>query len=238
MNWLLIVVLAIIAVCMLIGYFKGFVKMLFSLCSIVLAIVLVSAVRPYVNEFLRTSTPLYNTVKNSADNMISEQFGYGEEMESIDSDVSAQVKAIEQMELPGILKNSLLENNNAEVYRMLAVSKFSDYVSGYIAYIAVNAVGFVFSFLFVMLILSVIFGVLDIMAKLPVIHGINKIAGCLLGLAEGLVIVWIGCILLTIFGSTDLGQETFRLISQDAILGFLYNNNLLLKGVISLAAFV
>ena len=56
MNWLLIVVLAIVAIAAILGAYKGFLRLLFSLVAVVLLICLVGYAAPHVSTFIQTHT--------------------------------------------------------------------------------------------------------------------------------------------------------------------------------------
>ena len=69
------------------------------------------------------------------------------------------------------------ENNTARTYTYLAAESFGEYVSGYLAEAVVNGLSFVISYILAALIIRVLTFALDILARLPVIHGVNRIAG-------------------------------------------------------------
>ena len=48
------------------------------------------------------------------------------------------------------------------------------------------------------------------------------------GLAEGLLLIWIGCLLLTVFAGTSGGIALLHQIEKSAWLSFLYDNNFLM----------
>ena len=48
--------------------------------------------------------------------------------------------------------------------------------------------------LVISMVLHLLMGLLDIIGRIPVIHGINKVAGLGVGLLKGMVIVWICCL--------------------------------------------
>ena len=69
---------------------------------------------------------------------------------------------------------------------------------------------------------------------LPILHGINKLAGGALGIAYGVVLVWIAFLLVKILCNGDLGRQFFALISDNPFLLFLYNQNVIMKIVFGL----
>ena len=145
-----------------------------------------------------------------------------------------QVLMIENMDLPENIKEMLLENNNSESYDVLAVSGFHDYIGAYLANMIINALAYLLSFLLVWTAIRAILLALDVVTKLPLLHGINRLAGGVLGLVYGIVLVWIAFLLVTILCNGDLGRQFFGLISENPFLLFLYNQNVIMKIVFGL----
>ena len=230
MNWLLIVVLAILVVNCLIGMKVGFIKTVFSLCSMIIAVILTIWLSPYVNNFMRGNEKIYDGISSKVEKMLpfsAEEAATGD-----------QNSLIEGLALPQSIKNSLIENNKVDVYKELAISSFKDYVSNYLTGVIINAMAFIITFVIILIILWVISISLDIISKLPLLKQINKTAGLLAGLVHGLVLVWIFFILLTVFGSTELGQKAMQTIGESQILSFIYNNNYLLKFITNITKII
>jgi len=227
MNWLLIVILGILIVNSLIGMKVGMIKTIFSLFSMIVAIVLTIWLSPYVNSFMRGNDKIYNGISSKIDAMVT----FSEE----EAETGDQATLIDGLPLPQSIKDSLIENNKAEVYEELAITSFKDYVSNYITGIVINAMAFAITFFVLLILLWVICIPLDIVSKLPLLNQINKTAGLISGLVHGLVIVWIFFILITVFGSTELGQKSLAMIGESWTLSFLYNNNYLLTFITSAA---
>ena len=225
MNWMLIVVVAILAINALIGMKAGLIKTIFSLCSMMIALVLTVWLSPYVNDYLRGNDKIYNAVSEKVEKVLPE-------LEKT-SDKSKQVSLIDGLSLPKSIKDSLLENNNAQVYKQMAVENFEDYVTGYVTGVVINAMSFSLTFILLIVILWVISIALDIISKLPLLHQINKTAGLLAGLVHGLVIIWLLFIFLTVFSSSSLGQKAMTMISENDFLSLIYNYNYLMKFVLN-----
>ncbi|HHU73267.1 MAG TPA: CvpA family protein [Clostridiales bacterium] len=227
MNWVLIGVLAVLLVNTLIGYKAGFIKTVFSLFSMIVALLLTIWINPTVNNLMRQNEKLYGTVYDKVDGVLPKA------SEDIEDSSSKQISYIEELPIPQTIKDSLIENNNnEEVQKVLGfdnyVDKFREYVANYITGIILNALSFVVTFVVILILLWVVSIILNIISKLPVLNQINKVAGLLAGLIHGLVIVWVLFLLLTVFGGTEIGKEAMLMISESQILSFLYNNNLLI----------
>lgn len=227
MNWLLIAVLGILLINSLIGMKVGFIKTVFSLCSMIIAVILTIWLSPYVNSFIRGNDKIYNGISTKVDTILN----FSEE----EAENGDQAALIAGLALPKSIKDSLVENNKKEVYEALSITNFKDYVSNYLTGIVINAMAFIITFVIILVLLWVVCIALDIISKLPLIKQVNKTAGLLAGFVHGLVIVWLFFILITVFGSTELGQKALQLIGDDVILSFLFNNNYILTFVTSAA---
>lgn len=223
-TWLGIAVLALIAAACIMGFRKGFVKEIVSVFFMLISFLLVWAVNPYVNTFVKEYTPVYDTIQDKCQTLVSEQIG---NKKTLDKEEQNQV--MENMELPDLLKNALVENNTAETYRYLAVSTFTEYISDSLAVMAVNGISFLISFVLSAAVIKLLGFILNVLTKLPVINGINKIAGAAVGGIKCIIFIWIAFLVLTLLRNTTLGQQGMALIQQDAFLNFLYSQNVFVK---------
>lgn len=223
-TWLGIAVLALIAAACIMGFQKGFVKEIVSVFFMLISFLLVWAVNPYVNTFVKEYTPVYDTIQDKCQTLVSEQIG---NKKTLDKEEQNQV--MENMELPDLLKNALVKNNTAETYRYLAVSTFTEYISDSLAVMAVNGISFLISFVLSAAVIKLLGFILNVLTKLPVINGINKIAGAAVGGIKCIIFIWIAFLVLTLLCNTTLGQQGMALIQQDAFLNFLYSQNVFVK---------
>jgi uncharacterized membrane protein required for colicin V production len=221
MNWLEILVIVIIAGYTLNGRRRGFIKTVFTLFSTIIALLLTMWISPMVNKEVQKNEKVMTFVNNKVEKVVD----FGKKNDK----TSEQMNFIDKLFLPGPIKNALKENNTGDVYTAMAVNSFEEYITGTISRIIINAAVFIIVMLLVMIILGIISSALDIISKLPLINGLNKTAGLLVGLLHGIIITWIGFILLTMFSSTNIGKTMFLLINESKFLTMLYDNNLLLR---------
>lgn len=223
-TWLGIAVLALIAAACIMGFRKGFVKEIVSVFFMLISFLLVWAVNPYVNTFVKEYTPVYDTIQEKCQTLVSEQIG---NKKTLDKEEQNQV--MESLDLPDLLKNALVENNTAETYRYLAVSTFTEYISDSLAVMAVNGISFLISFILSAAVIRLLGFILNVLTKLPVIHGINKIVGAAVGGIKCVIFIWIAFLVLTLLCDTAPGQQGMALIQQDTFLNFLYSQNVFVK---------
>lgn len=228
MNWVFVITILILIGYAIKGHHDGFIRTIFSVFSVIAAIILTIIAAPIVSKELQKNESIMGALTEQVANTIS-----------IDEKNISKIDAAEiinKLILPKSIKEDLIENNNKEVYQSLLVSNFNEYICRYLAVIIINALTFLGIFLVVWIALMILSYILDLISKLPVINGLNKTAGLLVGLLHGLIVLWIVCIFLTAISSTPLGAAIFEAINENKWLEMIYNNNLLLKVITDLAS--
>ena len=222
MNELLIVVAGIFLLCFMIGVNRGFIKIVASLSATLIVLVLVMISMPYVGNALREHTPLEEKVKEKCIEVLQP----GEADTSVRD---TQISLIENSEFPKVIKELLIANNNGEVYETLGVTSFVDYVGSYMAKLFSDIAAFLLAFIVVTAVVRIVLYILDIIGHLPVIGGLNRLAGGVLGLGTALIIVWVLFIAITMLYDLAISKLFLQNIEENEILQFLYNNNILMN---------
>ncbi len=163
-NWALIGVIGIIVLCGWKGKKAGFIKSVFSMVSVILALVGAVLIGPVVRSILSNSKTLMETLGNG----------------------NESIRAI-----------------------------------------VLNALSFIAAYIVARIAVFIICTAMDIVAKLPILHQMNEMAGLLIGIVEGLLNVWIGFVVLNIFCDTSWGKILLEMINGSPLLTALYENNLL-----------
>ena len=226
-HWLETAVAVYLIGMVLYGHYRGFIRLAVSLVSLVAALLVVWAVMPYATDWIKNNTGLYESMKAGIEQTAGFTQLEGEPDEPSDVGASDEGLAIEGLELPEQIKRLLSENKTAEDYGSLGAEALQDYVGSYLADIMLRILVFVVLFLAIFILLRVLVFWLDLIAKLPILSGLNQIAGAVLGGLEGLVFVWIGCMILTLASGTGLGGQIMSQVDISPWLSWLYENNLL-----------
>ena len=140
-----------------------------------------------------------------------------------------QQSLIDSLPLPETFKETLLENNTAENYVSMQAQNFEEYVCRQITNVIINAIAFVVTLLLAIVALAILCKTLNLLAKLPLLKQINAAAGLAAGVVEGLLVVWILFVILTMFAGSDFGRNALAMISENPLLDFLYKNNMVSK---------
>lgn len=225
MNWLLLFVILLIIIFCYRGWSLGVIKSVFLVCSTILALVITSICNPIVSNIFCSNEKIVSVTSNAVSNAIKVD---KENEEDTIKNQKAQNKKIVELPLPNTIKKQLIENNNKEVYSDLLVENFENYLCKYIAIMIIRAFSFLILYIIVRIGVFILAKMLDIISKLPVIKQMDKTAGLILGGLQGILIIWIGCIVLMLFSGTVLGKEIYEYINNSVILTFIYEHNILM----------
>lgn len=229
MNWLLIGVLAVIILCVMYGYWKGFIRILFSLISIVVLMAFVTISTPYIAKFLEENTSLQSTIEEKCLEHIraSTEKNIEEKLESQDTD---RQKMLEDagISLPDGIWESLLDAGIGAADKVMEESGMYQTLAESISHFIVNGIASLAAFIVGVVALFVIARLLNLVSKLPVIREVNHFLGVLAGLILGLIVVWIFLYLVAIFCTSPFGILMTDYIQRSMVLTWLYNNNLIL----------
>lgn len=223
-NYLFVATVLLFLICIVNGYRKGFLRIVISLLGIILAIIAVTFVSPHISDYLINHTKTYDVVKQKVIDV------FQDDNSKLDNSIPEnQTLTIESYDLPDIIKNTLIKNNTSEMYQSLMVTIFEDYIAGYLAKIIINAISFIGLFLMLMIFLWFVLFSADIIAKIPIISGVNKILGAVAGLIKALIIVWIFFFVVLIFFGNNIGNVMIAEVRDSVFLTMLFNLNVLLQ---------
>lgn len=224
MNWILIAVIAILGVMGFVGFKKGLIKMVFSVASTIVALLVAMLFSPVVAGMMKNN----EAIVGFFDEKISAIVDFTSEEEHEETE-DKQQSLIDSLPLPKTFKETILENNTLENYKAMQVERFEEYVCRQITNVIINAIAFVATLLLVIIALAVLCFALNLLAKLPLLKQVNTTAGLIVGVLEGLLIVWILFVILTMFAGSEFGSKALAMIAENPLLDFLYKNNLVSK---------
>lgn len=226
MNWLLVGVIFTLIFCTIKGYTKGFIRVAFSLVSFFLVIAFVIWATPYISGYLEKNTEVYGVIQQKCEERL--QISGGNVIQE-----QAQTET-DNLELAGIvlpkaLQEQLLGEGVEAANNLLESSGLYAEVAGTLAHFIVSGISFFLALIVALLLKHIIFGILNLVSHLPIIHGINKVLGIAAGFVQGLFYVWLFFYLVAVCCASSFGMLMNQFIAQSSFLTYLYNNNLLLQ---------
>ncbi len=145
-------------------------------------------------------------------------------------DRADQARFIESLPLPQPIKDQMEAYNNGDGYLKLGANDFASYIINYFANLIMNILAYAVTLLAVWLIIRLVLGALAVFRHLPIVGAADHVLGLLLGLFQGLLIVWVLFLILSLFSATTVGAQLLQEIYGSAPLSFLYNVNPFLNG--------
>lgn len=228
MNGLEIAVVVILQVFACKGAKQGLVMTICSFATLFLAIAITQMVTPQVSSAVRDKENIVSFVSEQVECVLFQSKNNKGDKEK------SEKERIEGLSIPKILKQELIENNVKKNYEKTGSANFQEYISIYVAYAIINSITYIVVFFIVFSVLKVIAHALNLVSKLPVINTLNKIGGLGIGLLEGVLVVWILFVAITIFCSDSMGNLVYEKIDSSKWLKYLYNNNIILNTLMKL----
>jgi uncharacterized membrane protein required for colicin V production len=245
-----IITFVFLAAMAFIGYHKGFVRIVLSFVAVALSLTAAYCITPVLTNSLK-ETKVYDSVKEPVYQFVDEGLAskwptVGLDNVEIGIDAEQVDDMLAELGLPETLTNAVSEtiednlstaaltrgmtnadsetvedNQVVEIRREYFSDLVADALAGWVLYAAV----FACVFIAVMLLLRIVIGVCNIVSKLPVLNSFNHLLGLALGLAEGLMILWIICLVLTATSSTDTGNEMLQAVLSNPGTRYIYTHN-------------
>ncbi len=222
-HWLSTGTAIFLTAMVLYGHYRGFLRLALNLACLVLSAVMVDILSPYVNTFIREKTEICQMLR-----LYVRDMAVNVQPDILDVQLPAQQRMIiEQFQLPEHVKEALLENNNNEIYRLLGVETFIEYVGTYLADMIINLISSVLLFIIIFIFVRIVIRWMDLVAKLPILSGLNQIAGALLGGLQGLLVLWCGCLIVSCCSGMSWANAVLTQIQTSVWLQIIYRNNIL-----------
>ena len=225
MNWLLIIVILVLAGNIVWGFSRGFLRVIYSMLAWIAILVFVTWATPYVANVLTEKTNIDNRIESNLDEklhelVIGDTNGQKEDREPDAQNPGQGKKNYRdlQMKLPDAVTNKLFDTNKI-ADQILEGSGAYDVVAGRATDLVMRVISFVLVLLIAVISFHLLSVVLKVVEKLPLIGGINRLLGLFAGLAFAII---------AMAGTTDIGIALISYIYESPLLIWIYENNFVL----------
>ena len=213
-----LIIVGIIALCAILGYFRGLTNSLLKNVSFVLALVIAFVLFKPISLLIINHTQIDDNIQKAIE----------EKMVGFVDQTSGNVEEAmrENSSMPEVMtkyiQEAVAENkgNTEEAAKQAAKS---------VADIIINAGTWILVFILARVILIFAKSILELIVKLPVIKQMDKIGGVFYGILEGLVIIYVAFAILSFVSPMFDSAEVLSAVNKAAIGGQIYNNNIILK---------
>lgn len=241
MNWLLIIVIIVMALSILRGLQKGLVKTVIS--TFFLAIVIIASIwaAPYVSKALNEYTPINTYFTEKAENFLADFTEDTKQnfLDSVEADASANGTVPDAaIEAAGGLSGDGLSLSDAMLRGMLkdeaekganAVTELNQKLASSIGNIVVQVIAFIGTFVIACILLIIIMKLLDSVMDLPVLGFVNTLGGGVAGLIRAFLFIWVFFTVVSMSYHTEWGAFCYKAIEENQFLRFLYSNNFIVS---------
>lgn len=234
MNILLIIVIAILAGCILGGYKKGFLRIVYSLIAWILVMAFVYISTPFIKGFIIEATSIDEKIEAYCEETVRNPIETQVEKDAADA-VENTANALEEtgleelgINLPENVIEDIIAQTSGAANNFLEESGTYAAVSQGMADFILQGMSFFIAFVIGGLLSVIISCALGIVSKIPILSGANRILGLFAGAFEGLLAVWIIFYFIAICSASEAGAKLVAYIYDNAFLTFLYENNLVL----------
>lgn len=234
MNWLLIIVILVLAGNIVWGFSRGFLRVIYSMLAWIAILVFVTWATPYVANVLTEKTNIDNRIESNLDEKLHELVIGDTNRQKEDREPDAQNPGPGkknyrdlQMKLPDAVTNKLFDTNKI-ADQILEGSGAYDVVAGRATDLVMRVISFVLVLLIAVISFHLLSVVLKVIEKLPLIGGINRLLGLFAGLVKGILIIWLAFAIIAMAGTTDIGIALISYIYESPLLIWVYENNFVL----------
>lgn len=227
MNWLLILVLLIVAGNIAWGIYRGFLRVVFSMIAWVVILVFVTWATPFMSEVLAEHTQIDEYIEESCrEKLRGLVHGNGEESPEKASD-HEQLDEL-GLQLPEIIRGKILDTGEAADHLLEETGVYTE-AAGRASDLAMRGISFALVLLITLVAFHIVSVVLDLVAKLPVIENVNSFLGGVAGFVKGVLLVWLAFAFVAMGSATSVGTGLISYIYESELLVWLYENNLVLS---------
>lgn len=232
MNIVDIVILAVLAISVLYGFYHGFVHTVLSVACCLVSVMVAMHFGPQLSAILRANEGVTQTLATYTDAVarVGDYELASTQVEGMGQNLIDEV--LGSVDLPSPIA-SILESNLANAsFAGTFMSTVNDYVSNTVVAVAINILCFVVCFAVAYLLLSMLVSLIKHVFKFPLLKMLDWLAGGLFGLLRGGMLVYVLFLLVPIL-STVLPVDGFEALLAESKLASLFASDGFFAGVIA-----
>ena len=228
MNLIDYVIIGIIGVSVLFGFYRGFVSSVLNVGSGLLAFGLSFVLYPRLAGLIQGNDELVRTLLHYTD----ASSRLGDLNLAITNVVQLGQQGIadvlSKVSLPAPLDQLLATNMTNQAYAASGITTVSDYISQTVVQASINILCFLASFIILYILLSILINAIKAVFRLPILKQLDWLAGGVFGFLRGLLICVAAFTLVPLVMTVVPVDAVSELIDQSALAGLFSGNNLIL----------
>ena len=231
MNLLEIVLLLIVLLLFFRGIHDGIIRMSFGLIGLVIMIFAISEFSPMLHEYLKDKNNVQEEIHKIADKYVSSR---EENARKSDSEKGKDYLVNESAnEIPQFMREVLVKELEKIDIRKYSASEVEKMTHDALVVTVADLITKGLAVLITLILASVLFFIvrilLGILGHLPIVHGVSKLLGGVMGFIEGIIVVWIILFLIQCFAPTSSINTLYQMEKNSEILTEINDFNPLFK---------
>ena len=256
-----IAVIVFLIVFVIIGWSKGFLRVILTTLSLVATMVVAAFLLTPVSNFLANNTSIEKSIEKKVEkslgwdtevpegvniddimselpegadvNDIASELPEGTDISDIDPGQGKDIaeEFLNNLRLPRIIKATLFNKTTINEYISQGIESLKQYVVERISSVALKIMTYVGLIIAIYIIIRILLLVSKLINSIPVVRGINRFFGAVVGFVEGAMILWLLCLIISLISQTELGIKIVDVIHQSWFLSYIYEQNLVLRMV-------
>lgn len=232
MNVVDIVILGILALSVVYGLHRGFVRTVLSVAAVIVAVILAFTFSPRLADYVRQSPGVTSTLTTYTD-AVARVGDYDLAQQNVDNLSPTLVDTIlDSVALPEQIASILRTNLNGHVFSGTGVTTVNDYVQNTLVAVAINVLSFIVCFFVAYLLLGLLCSLIHHVFRFPILKQLDWLAGGLFGLLRGGLMVYVIFLLLPIL-STVIPLDSFNQVVQSSQLAGMFGSEGFFASVIA-----
>lgn len=214
-----LIIIALILLSTYFGYRKGLVRVIFKICSFIIAIILMLILYKPVSNYVINNTTYDEKIKTAI----------SEKLSTADLELG-KIENTEESPYPEIV----VEYVNKYVTEAINEGKanVTEYVAENLSIIIINAIVAIVLFISINLLLLIVQLLTRFLVKLPVLKQFDKTGGIIYGVLRGIIYIYLILAILSIFSALITNFGIQEMIQNSHLGSAMYNNNIILKLVL------
>lgn len=212
-----IIILALIALSIFIGYKRGLIKCAINVLSFFIAIIVVILLTTPISNLIINTTEIDDNIKNSLTDNI--KIGNVSKEDLVLTEENSNVPEVVRKYINDLMADAKDDEPNVVV----------DTLAQNLTVMIINVGVAVVLFIGTKIILIFVKVLADIIGKIPLIKQFNEVGGIIYGIFSGIVKVYLILAVISIIVPIITDSTLIDAINSSILGSFMYNNNILLK---------
>lgn len=229
MNILDWIIVAILGISVLVGFYRGFISSVASMGGCLVCLGASYWLSPKLVDFLQKNTSLSSSISSYADAAIRAGDMTNAQVSEVAGNPDLISRVLNEVSLPAPLDSLLKSNLQNQSFLKDGINEVGGYVTNTIVGAVMNIICFVLCFVVLLILFHIIINLLNHIFKFPVLKQLNAVAGGAFGLLRGVLLCFVAFALLPLIQTIIPIKGADELVKTSVLAPVFNSSNLILS---------